>query len=62
MTLELNETQIEYLKDALMASLRITREDRAKWLKEEDDFIREQLVDSCDSHIAALEEIENMIY
>lgn len=58
MTIELNEQQLEVLKDTLLVNGRIVSEERIKWLKQGD----KKLAVSCTLQLKTIREIESMIY
>lgn len=58
MTIELNEKQLDVLKDALLVNSRLVSEERDKWMKRGD----KGLAKSCARQLEVIREIENKVY
>lgn len=58
MTIELNEEQLDVLKDALLVNSRLVREELITWTERNS----KALAESCKRQLEVIREIENKIY
>lgn len=58
MTIELNEEQLDVLKDALLVNSRLVRDEHIMWAERH----KNELAESCKRQLEVIREIENKIY